>query len=105
MLGIFQVATMAVVKELLLETINNLTGEERGKFKWFLQFAFFQRSRSYISWGHLWETSSADQMADVLIETCGQKSVEVTMEAFMGVNRTDLVQRLSECSSGLTGKN
>ncbi|XP_038566685.1 NACHT, LRR and PYD domains-containing protein 1 homolog isoform X2 [Micropterus salmoides] len=37
---------------------------------------------------------------NLMVQTCGQQSVEVTKEVFMDMNRTDLVERLSETSSG-----
>ncbi|KAL7393404.1 hypothetical protein ABVT39_010347 [Epinephelus coioides] len=117
---IHKVSTMRAVKELLLETLSGLSHEEFVKFKWLLQFTFFQRSLELISWSELspphisWselslahipgirqqETYSTDQLVDVMLERCGQQSVEVTKEVLMDMNRTDLVQSLSETSSG-----
>ncbi|XP_073340772.1 uncharacterized protein [Pagrus major] len=93
-------ATMGAVKELLLETLSDLSYEEQKTFTLFLQFTFFQRSLPQIPWGRLQKEDMAESLVDVMVETCGQKSVEVTREVLMDMNRTDLVQRLSETSSG-----
>ncbi|XP_030251031.1 uncharacterized protein LOC115568093 [Sparus aurata] len=93
-------ATMGAVKELLLETLNDLSYEEQKNFKWFLQFTFFQ-SLPQIHWSRLLEEYMAESLADVMVEKCGQKSVEVTREVLIKMNQADLVQRLSETSSGL----
>ncbi|XP_036929622.1 uncharacterized protein LOC119005785 isoform X4 [Acanthopagrus latus] len=94
-------AMMRAVKELLLETLNDLSYEEQKTFAWFLQFTFFQRSLPQIPWSRLLEEDMAESLVDVMVEKYGQKSVEVTREVLMDMNRTDLVQRLSETSSEL----
>ncbi|XP_037642050.1 uncharacterized protein LOC119497753 isoform X3 [Sebastes umbrosus] len=100
---IHKVATMTAVKELLMETLNDLSIEELQKFKWLLQFTFFQRNLPLTSWSQLLESTQAylvEMMAEMMVEMYGHQSVEVTEEIFMDMNRTDLVQRLSEISSG-----
>ncbi|XP_036929634.1 uncharacterized protein LOC119005785 isoform X16 [Acanthopagrus latus] len=94
-------ATMRAVKELLLETLNDLSYEEQKNFAWFLQFTCFQRSLPQIPWSRLQMSYMAESLVDVMVEKYGQKSVEVTREVLMDMNRTDLVQRLSETSSEL----
>ncbi|XP_073341132.1 uncharacterized protein [Pagrus major] len=93
-------ATIEAVEELLLETLSDLSYEEQKSFTWFLQFTFFQRSLPQIPWSRLQDEDVAESLVDVMLETCGQKSVEVTREVLMDMNQTDLVQRLSETSSG-----
>ncbi|XP_071325390.1 uncharacterized protein [Trachinotus anak] len=100
---IHKVATMAAVKELILETLTGLSFEDLQKFKWFLQLTCFQKGFPYIPWSRL-EADCADLLVKVMVEMCGQQSVEVTRQVFMDMNRTDLVQRLSETSSGLKVK-
>nr|XP_046255929.1 uncharacterized protein LOC124064997 [Scatophagus argus] len=95
---IHKVATLRAVKDLLLETLNDLSHEEQESFKWFLQFSLFQRSRPYISWRQLQRVDSGSNMVDVVVDVCGQQSVEVMKEVLMDMKRTDLVQRLSEAS-------
>ncbi|XP_042346596.1 uncharacterized protein LOC121946190 isoform X2 [Plectropomus leopardus] len=98
---IHKVATMRAVKELLSETLRDLSDEEFTKFKWLLQLTFFQRSLEIISWKQLQCICEADRLVDLIVKICGQQSVEVTKDVFMDMKRTDLVQRLSETSSGL----
>ncbi|KAL7393705.1 hypothetical protein ABVT39_014808 [Epinephelus coioides] len=99
-----RVATMRAFKELLLETLSDLSNVELKKFKWLLKFTFFQRSLELISWREQESTYTTDKLVDVMLERCGQQSVEVTKEVLMDMNRTDLVQRLPETSSGHKGK-
>ncbi|XP_071325374.1 uncharacterized protein [Trachinotus anak] len=98
---IHKVATMVAVKELILETLTVLNYGDLEKFKWFLQLTCFQKDFPYISWSRLGRANRADLLVEVMVETCGQQSVEVTNENLKRMNRTDLVQRLSETSSGL----
>ena len=95
---------MGAVKELLLETLNDLSYEEQKTFAWFVQFTFFQRSLPQIYWQRMLEEDMAESLADVMMQKYGQKSVEVIREVLIEMNRTDLVQRLSETSSELEGK-
>lgn len=95
-------AKISAVKELLLETLNELSYEEQKNFRWFLQFRVFQRSLPFNS--RLQTEVSADLLVDLMMEMFGQQSVEVTKEVLMDMNKTDLVQRLSESSSGPTGQ-
>ncbi|KAM8734560.1 uncharacterized protein AB9X84_023336 [Acanthopagrus schlegelii] len=96
-------ATKAAVKKILLKTLDNFSHKERMKFKWLLQFTHFEKSLPQFSWRRVdWEDRT-DRLVDQLVETCGQQSVEVTKEVLMDMNRTDLVKRLSEASSGLKG--
>ncbi|XP_038568250.1 uncharacterized protein LOC119898145 [Micropterus salmoides] len=99
---IHKVATMTAVKQLLLETLSYLSYWELKKFKWLLRFRFFPRSFPDISWKVMLMTDRRGAVVDMVMEMCGQQSVEVTEEVFMDMNRTDLVQRLSETSSGPT---
>ncbi|KAK9528563.1 hypothetical protein VZT92_012716 [Zoarces viviparus] len=93
------VETMMPVKELLLETLSDLSSEEFNKFKWLLQFNFFHWGLPQRSWRQLHMADRAHQLVDVMVVIWNQQSVEVTKEVFMDMNRTDLVQRLSETSS------
>ncbi|KAM6935595.1 uncharacterized protein PEZ65_005936 [Lycodopsis pacificus] len=93
------VETMMTDEELLLETLNDLSSEELKKFKWLLQFNFFHWGLPQISWSRLRWAHRADLLVDVMMKIWNQQSVEVTKEVFMDMNRTDLVQRLSETSS------
>uniref|UniRef100_A0A4W6BZK1 Pyrin domain-containing protein n=1 Tax=Lates calcarifer TaxID=8187 RepID=A0A4W6BZK1_LATCA len=88
------------IKQILLETLNGLSHKELKKYKWFLQFSYFKRGLPQIPWSQL-EKADRAELVDLMMEMCDQQSVEVTREVFMDMNRTDLVQRLSETSSGL----
>ncbi|XP_051251082.1 uncharacterized protein LOC127360674 [Dicentrarchus labrax] len=101
---IHKVATMASVKELLSETLNDLSSEEFKTFKWLLQFTLFKRNLPHILLKQLKCADWAKLLVDVMVEKYGQQSVEVMKEVFMDMNRMDLVQRLSETSSGLKEK-
>ncbi|XP_031169288.2 uncharacterized protein LOC116060051 [Sander lucioperca] len=97
---IHKVATMSAVKELLLETLRGLSSEELETFKWLLKFTIFQRGVPNTSWRELQLPVGADKLVDVMLEIIGQQSVEMTREVLMEMKRTDLVQKLSETSSG-----
>ncbi|XP_042345902.1 uncharacterized protein LOC121945668 [Plectropomus leopardus] len=98
---IHKVATMSAVKELLPETLMDLSDEEFTKFKWLLPLTFFQRSLEITPWTRLCGIDEADRLVDVMMEKYGQQFVEMTEEILMDMKRTDLMQRLSETSSGL----
>ncbi|XP_063341101.1 uncharacterized protein LOC134635629 [Pelmatolapia mariae] len=95
---IHKVATMAAVKHLLLESLNDLNNEELKKFKRLLQIFFPVGSLSYVS-RRLSPSSVRADVVNLLVDKLGQQSVEVTREVFMCMNRTDVVQKLSESSS------
>ncbi|XP_063341099.1 uncharacterized protein LOC134635626 [Pelmatolapia mariae] len=95
---IHKVATMAAVKHLLLQTLNDLNNEELMKFKRLLQIFFPLGTLSYFSW-RLSRSSTRADTVNLMMDKLGQQSVEVTREVFMHMNRTDLVQKLSESSS------
>ncbi|XP_042280639.1 uncharacterized protein LOC121906043 isoform X4 [Thunnus maccoyii] len=96
---IHKVATMGAVRELLLETLNDLSDQELKTLKWLLQLTHFKKDLPCIPLIHL-EPADRTKVVDLMMERCGQQSVEVIREVFMEMKRTDLVQRLSETSSG-----
>eukprot|EP00064_Thunnus_orientalis_P026330 superscaffoldBa00016366_g26830 len=96
---IHKVATMGAVIELLLETLNDLSDQELKTLKWLLQLTHFKKALPCIPLIHL-EPADRTKVVDLMMERCGQQSVEVIREVFMEMKRTDLVQRLSETSSG-----
>ncbi|XP_034009277.1 uncharacterized protein LOC117500509 isoform X7 [Trematomus bernacchii] len=89
-------APIAAVKPILLKTLKDLSGDELDRFQCLLQFTYFQKSISYSFHGYPYQTGSALELVDQMVETCGPQSVEVTREVLMDLNRTDLVERLSE---------
>ncbi|XP_033981930.1 uncharacterized protein LOC117479027 [Trematomus bernacchii] len=81
---------------LLLKTLKDMSGDELYRFKWLLPFTYFQKSISYLCHGYPNWTGCALELVDEMVETCGPQSVEVTREVLMDMNRSDLVERLSE---------
>lgn len=90
---------MAAVKDLLLETREDLSDQGLKEFMWFLQFTCFQRGLPQFP-----PSTNRKHIVNAMVQTCGQQSVEVTIDVFRDMQRADLVQRLSESSSGLKGK-
>ncbi|XP_061573959.1 uncharacterized protein LOC133440652 [Cololabis saira] len=96
---IHKVVTMRSVEEVLLETLTDLSTEDLKKVKWLLQATCYQRNLPQLSW-RLLLTEDLRKLAGMIVRTYGQQSVEVAVEVFTDMNRTDLVQRLSGSSSG-----
>lgn len=96
---------MAAVKQLILETLNDLSDEEFEQFKAFLPLIVYQKDLPDIFWMLRQSADRADTV-DVMVQTYGQQSLEVTREVLekMKMNRTYLVQWLSKSSSGETKK-
>ncbi|XP_054878880.1 uncharacterized protein LOC129353551 [Poeciliopsis prolifica] len=95
---IHEVATMAAVKDVLLETLQDLNETEFIELKLLLQFANFQRNIPLISWDELDDTNRT-RVVDHLVNKCGKLSVEVIREVLLDLNRTDLALVLPETSS------
>ncbi|KAF3839499.1 hypothetical protein F7725_018216 [Dissostichus mawsoni] len=83
-------------KEILLKTLKDTSYDELHRFQWYLQFTYFQKSISCTFHGYPYWTAKALQLVDQMMETCGPQSVEVTREVLMDMDRSDLVERLSE---------
>ncbi|XP_030604842.1 uncharacterized protein LOC115793839 isoform X2 [Archocentrus centrarchus] len=90
---IHTVATMAAVKHLLLGTLNDLSNKEFKKFQTFVQMIFLPSPWRF-------ESSVRAQFVDLMVDELGQRSVEATRKVFLYMKRTDLIQKLSESSSG-----
>ncbi|XP_035862616.1 uncharacterized protein LOC118496159 [Sander lucioperca] len=98
-----KVATIAAIKQLLMETLNDLNKEELCEFSRSLKWFFSQKNLPDSPW--MWiDPEDRELIVDLMLEIYGQQSVEVTRDVFMVMNRTDLVQRLSKPSSGLKEK-
>ncbi|XP_043973297.1 uncharacterized protein LOC122831280 isoform X3 [Gambusia affinis] len=95
---IHKVATMTAVKDVLLETLDDLNEPEFNELKLLLQFTNFQRNIPLLSWNGLY-SADRTRMVDLLVDKCGKQSVEVIREVLLDLNRTDLVLRLPETSS------
>ncbi|XP_063341009.1 uncharacterized protein LOC134635565 [Pelmatolapia mariae] len=93
---IHKVATMAAVTDLLLETLEDLSDQDLMEFRRFLQFTRFQKSLPQIKL-----SNDRREIVNLMVDELGHQSVEVIREVLTDMQRTDLVQRLSESSSGL----
>ena len=90
------------MRELLLETLNDLSDQELKTLKWLLQFTYFKKGLPCIC--SRLDLADRTEVVDLMVERCGQQSVEVIREVFMEMKRTDLVQRLSETSTEPRGE-
>uniref|UniRef100_A0A4W6BWM4 Pyrin domain-containing protein n=1 Tax=Lates calcarifer TaxID=8187 RepID=A0A4W6BWM4_LATCA len=79
----------SIYLQILLETLNDLSHKELEKFRRLLQFTYFQKNLPQIPWSQL-NMADGGQIVDLMVKRCGHQSVEVTMEVFMDMNRTDL---------------
>ncbi|KAM3615307.1 uncharacterized protein V6R79_026399 [Siganus canaliculatus] len=99
-----KVERMWNIRELLLKTFSDLSSKELKIFRWLLQFTCFHKNLPLIPWRELhnvgwYHGAKIEHISNLLMETYGQQCVEVIMSVFMNMNRTDLVQRLSDTSS------
>lgn len=101
----FQVATIAAYKELLLENLNDFSNEELEKFKEFLQSIVSQKDLPDIS-SRLSYTADRAKIVDLMVQTYGQQSAQLTREVVKKMERTDLMWRFSKptCAHSVTGK-
>lgn len=90
---------MTSVKELLLETLEDLGDEELKIFKWFLQQAEVLEDFPAIPKSHLEKADRLDTL-DLIVQAYNEQSVEVTKKVLTKINRNDLVQHFSNVSSG-----
>nr|XP_029131885.1 uncharacterized protein LOC109977352 [Labrus bergylta] len=89
-------ATIAAVKELLLEILHSLNDGELEEFK-FLQLAFQEDSKDI---PHLLRHSNErTEILEVMVQTYGRQSVDETREILKKLHRFDLMQMFSETSS------
>ncbi|XP_054878868.1 NACHT, LRR and PYD domains-containing protein 1b allele 5-like [Poeciliopsis prolifica] len=96
-----KVATMAAVKNLLLETVDRLNPNEFQEFKRFLQPTAgpdqFPHTRT---WSPA-EIQNRTDLVRVMVEEEGAGSVERTRSIFRDMNRTDLLQMLPRSRAGM----
>ncbi|XP_078140919.1 NACHT, LRR and PYD domains-containing protein 3-like [Centroberyx gerrardi] len=90
---------MTMPVELLLGTLEHLGDEEFKKFKWFLQQADMLEGFPAIPKSRL-ENADRQDTVDQMVQTYNQHSLEVTKKVLQKINRNDLVQSLSNTSSG-----
>ncbi|XP_071371544.1 protein NLRC3-like [Centroberyx affinis] len=90
---------MATDKEKLLETLDDLGEEEFEKFKWFLEQDDSLEGFPAIKKRRL-EKKNRQDTVDQMVQTYCGNTLEVTKKVLMKINRNDLVQSLSNSSSG-----
>ncbi|XP_071380139.1 NACHT, LRR and PYD domains-containing protein 3-like isoform X2 [Centroberyx affinis] len=90
---------LSKTKRLLIKTLEDLGDEELKIFQWFLQqddilegFPAIKKSKV--------EKANRQDTVDQMVQTYNQHSLEVTKKVLMKINRNDLVQSLSNSSSG-----
>ncbi|XP_071375304.1 NACHT, LRR and PYD domains-containing protein 12-like [Centroberyx affinis] len=90
---------MTTVKELLLETLNDLGDEELKGFQWFLQQADILEGFTAIPKSQLEKANRLDTV-DQMVQTYNENTLEVTKKVLKKISRNDLVQSLSNTCSG-----
>ena len=96
---------MTSVIELLLETLKHLSGRNFEEFKEDLPRSINFRTRhSVFQLKQLMETADMQDTVFLMVQHYGHKSVKMTKEVLQKMKRTDLVQRLSDSSSGPESK-
>ncbi|XP_071361646.1 NLR family CARD domain-containing protein 3-like isoform X2 [Trachinotus anak] len=86
--------------ENVLNTLDDLKNEEFNKFKWFLQQPDIVPGFPTIRTGHLQTTNTWDTVSLMVRMYTLPGAVEVTRTVLKKINRNDLVQSLSDSSSG-----
>ncbi|XP_044042597.1 NACHT, LRR and PYD domains-containing protein 3-like [Siniperca chuatsi] len=93
---------MGTVKELLLETLENLGHEELKSFKWYLQLPEVHDGFSPIPKFQLDKADMLDTV-NLMVQKYNQQAAEVAKKVLGKMSRNDLVQHLSNSSSELKG--
>ncbi|XP_037640180.1 apoptosis-associated speck-like protein containing a CARD isoform X1 [Sebastes umbrosus] len=91
--------TMTRLKKKLVETMEDLNYRELQQFKQLLQDTVMKKGLLRISRQRM-KMADRDEIVELMVKAYGQQSVEVTKKVLMMMNRTYLVQKLSEISSG-----
>ena len=84
----------------LLESLKDLSSDELNQFKSLVEL---EESFPLILRGRL-KVANTDETVDLMVKTFSGKCVNMTKTVLKKMNRTDLVQRLSDISSGTKGK-
>lgn len=91
------------VREELLKTLEELGDDEFKQFKWYLKQSDNLEGSSVIPKSHLDKVDRPDTV-DKILQTYNQQSVEVLKKTLKKINRNDLVEELSNTSTGVRGK-
>ncbi|XP_041649583.1 uncharacterized protein LOC121513716 isoform X2 [Cheilinus undulatus] len=95
-------STMTPLHVKLLEILEELSSGELEKFKHVLQYTKMREGLPKMPRDQV-ETADKRQTAELMVEIYGQQCVEVTKDALEMINRTDLLEKLSESISGSEG--
>ncbi|XP_078143525.1 NLR family CARD domain-containing protein 3-like isoform X2 [Centroberyx gerrardi] len=95
---------MATDKEKLLKTLEHLGDEDFKRFTWFLQQADILEGVPAIPKSRL-EKADRQDTVDQMVQTYSENTLEVTTKVLMKIDRNDLVESLSNSSSGLKENN
>ncbi|KAJ4930946.1 hypothetical protein JOQ06_025247 [Pogonophryne albipinna] len=85
-----------MAQKILLESLNDLSSDELNQFKSLIEL---EESFPLILRGRL-KAANTDKTVDLMVKTFSGKCVNMTKTVLKTMNRTDLVQRLSDISSG-----
>ncbi|XP_073340767.1 pyrin-like [Pagrus major] len=94
--------SVTLLQQKLLETLEDFSPGDLEKFKHVLLYTKMKEGLPRIP-THRLETADRVQTVKLMVELYGQQSEEVIREVFNKMNRRDLVQRLSDISSGSEG--
>ena len=87
-------------KKRICETLNDLSSEEVENFKSLIEletgFPLFSRKQL--------EVTKTQDLVELMVETYSRQYLELTKHVLKLMNRTDLVQRLIDTSTGTKGK-
>ena len=87
-----------------METLKDLTDDELKYFKWYLKQPDILEGNKPIKVSELQNADRRDTV-DLMVNTCGlDGALKVTNKVLEKIPRNDLVQRLSEMSSGPEGQ-
>ncbi|XP_078140918.1 NACHT, LRR and PYD domains-containing protein 3-like [Centroberyx gerrardi] len=93
---------LSKTKRLLIKTLEDLGDEDFKNFKWELQQDDILEGFPAIPKSRL-EKADRRGTVDQMVQTYNKNTLEVTKKVLMRINRNDLVQSLSNNSSGLKG--
>lgn len=93
---------MTTLKELLLETLDDLGDDDLKVFQWFLQQADVLEGFPAVPRSRLEKADRLDTV-DQMVRTYSRHALDVTKKVLVKINRNDLVQNLPDVTSGSTG--
>ncbi|XP_035528367.1 NACHT, LRR and PYD domains-containing protein 1 homolog [Morone saxatilis] len=91
---------MTSLFEKLLGTLEDLSSGDLEQFKHVAQYMKMKEVLPRIPRHQMEMADGRDEIVELMVKIYGQQCVEVTREVLKKLNRTDLVERLSDISSG-----